>query len=366
MKISVRILEPPAGRPAAHRRRAGNPARRHPLVGSAAAPPRAFMQGSSRPGISAACNQQTEKQRHEDRDILRPPAPPPGASRSPPRRRGRPPRPGRPPRAPPARGLRSRHRGRPLGPAKNLRQIPARAGIFVWGDHFGPTSRRRVGRATDSRIAARNATGPPPAPRPHAAQPPGFRSGVKPGRPGATRGAGAVARRPELRGVWPAQMKTAPAGAGSGRWWSQTESNRRPLECHSSALPTELWPHILLGCAPAETRRSAVSSIQALSREQGRISPYLSSLPPTSKSRFSSSSSSSRNTSASSSPMSSTSSTSSTSGISSSALGLLGVGVLERNHLGFVGAATSSTSCFLVLLFLASGARLAGAVTCSK
>ena len=26
-------------------------------------------------------------------------------------------------------------------------------------------------------------------------------------------------------------------------WWSQSESNRRPLECHSSALPTELWPH---------------------------------------------------------------------------------------------------------------------------
>src|ERR687897_2510576 len=26
-------------------------------------------------------------------------------------------------------------------------------------------------------------------------------------------------------------------------WWSQAESNRRPLECHSSALPTELRPH---------------------------------------------------------------------------------------------------------------------------
>ena len=25
-------------------------------------------------------------------------------------------------------------------------------------------------------------------------------------------------------------------------WWSQGESNPRPLECHSSALPTELWP----------------------------------------------------------------------------------------------------------------------------
>lgn len=28
-----------------------------------------------------------------------------------------------------------------------------------------------------------------------------------------------------------------------GLWWSQAGSNRRPLECHSSALPAELWPH---------------------------------------------------------------------------------------------------------------------------
>jgi hypothetical protein len=25
-------------------------------------------------------------------------------------------------------------------------------------------------------------------------------------------------------------------------WWSQAESNRRPLACHASALPIELWP----------------------------------------------------------------------------------------------------------------------------
>src|SRR6476620_2763517 len=25
-------------------------------------------------------------------------------------------------------------------------------------------------------------------------------------------------------------------------WWSQTGSNRRPLQCHCSALPAELWP----------------------------------------------------------------------------------------------------------------------------
>jgi hypothetical protein len=29
---------------------------------------------------------------------------------------------------------------------------------------------------------------------------------------------------------------------GSGSWWSQTGSNRRPQACKASALPTELWP----------------------------------------------------------------------------------------------------------------------------
>src|SRR5450631_4554527 len=27
-------------------------------------------------------------------------------------------------------------------------------------------------------------------------------------------------------------------------WWSQAGSNRRPLACHASALPAELWPHM--------------------------------------------------------------------------------------------------------------------------
>ena len=30
--------------------------------------------------------------------------------------------------------------------------------------------------------------------------------------------------------------------AGRYRWWSQTESNRRPPACKAGALPTELWP----------------------------------------------------------------------------------------------------------------------------
>ncbi len=33
------------------------------------------------------------------------------------------------------------------------------------------------------------------------------------------------------------------AGLGMGCWWSQAGSNRRPLACHASALPAELWPH---------------------------------------------------------------------------------------------------------------------------
>src|SRR5690348_17338277 len=32
-------------------------------------------------------------------------------------------------------------------------------------------------------------------------------------------------------------------GDSVGIWWSQPGSNRRPLQCHCSALPAELWPH---------------------------------------------------------------------------------------------------------------------------
>ena len=31
----------------------------------------------------------------------------------------------------------------------------------------------------------------------------------------------------------------------SGKWWSQSGSNRRPQACKASALPTELWPQRL-------------------------------------------------------------------------------------------------------------------------
>ena len=37
------------------------------------------------------------------------------------------------------------------------------------------------------------------------------------------------------------RFRELPGRPGKG-WWSQGESNPRPLECHSSALPAELWP----------------------------------------------------------------------------------------------------------------------------
>src|SRR5438270_12789720 len=46
-------------------------------------------------------------------------------------------------------------------------------------------------------------------------------------------------RRARVRaGTQTMRLKSSDEG-----WWSQGESNPRPLECHSSALPTELWPH---------------------------------------------------------------------------------------------------------------------------
>src|SRR6202049_3066651 len=38
-----------------------------------------------------------------------------------------------------------------------------------------------------------------------------------------------------------------PGGRRSRRpWWSQGGSNPRPLACHASALPTELWPRAMV------------------------------------------------------------------------------------------------------------------------
>src|SRR5262245_39805550 len=45
-----------------------------------------------------------------------------------------------------------------------------------------------------------------------------------------------------IRPVPLSPVSCPPGRCGSEGWWSQGESNPRPLECHSSALPTELWP----------------------------------------------------------------------------------------------------------------------------
>ena len=38
-------------------------------------------------------------------------------------------------------------------------------------------------------------------------------------------------------------------------WWSQTGSNRRPEACKATALPTELWPHLLERIMKQEAQR---------------------------------------------------------------------------------------------------------------
>ena len=47
--------------------------------------------------------------------------------------------------------------------------------------------------------------------------------------------------RPLDDGDW--MLPRSIAGRTARTWWSQTGSNRRPLACHASALPAELWPH---------------------------------------------------------------------------------------------------------------------------
>ena len=55
----------------------------------------------------------------------------------------------------------------------------------------------------------------------------------------------------------------APRVAEGEAWWSQAGSNRRPLACHASALPAELWP-LRLARAPWATReaRKTLNTVQ--------------------------------------------------------------------------------------------------------
>ena len=55
-------------------------------------------------------------------------------------------------------------------------------------------------------------------------------------------------------------------------WWSRWESNPRPLECHSSALPTELRPHSSSQDA-REILKSQTTSKQLLAVASSTLEP---------------------------------------------------------------------------------------------
>src|SRR5436190_24216057 len=65
----------------------------------------------------------------------------------------------------------------------------------------------------------------------------------------------------------PAEAREASEG-----WWSQAGSNRRPLACHASALPAELWPLNLTARTPRILGRRAGST---LNHSSGPISSLL-------------------------------------------------------------------------------------------
>ena len=75
------------------------------------------------------------------------------------------------------------------------------------------------------------------------------------------------------------------------RWWSQTESNRRPPACKAGALPTELWPRIaapakreLVGLGRFElptSRLSSARSNQLSYRPKSQITRLYPRIPKT-------------------------------------------------------------------------------------
>ena len=105
-----------------------------------------------------------------------------------------------------------------------------------------------------------------------------------------------------------AVAKKGPVPSFDREWWSHGESNPGPLECHSSALPTELWPQMsLMAGSGAQSR---FPRTKFLSRHSAVL---VSSLAPSRTSDISSSSlrstSSSMRSSSLSSPSSATSTT---------------------------------------------------------
>ena len=125
----------------------------------------------------------------------------------------------------------------------------------------------------------------------------------------------------------------AVAREASEGWWSQAGSNRRPLACHASALPAELWPLNLIPRALGDARDKTLNTVQG--RSQVSSSPPTSPMMSvTSSSPSSSSAMKVESSSSSSSMVSSTSMSSSDFGNHGLDLAgiLLGVGFLERHQ----------------------------------
>ena len=95
-----------------------------------------------------------------------------------------------------------------------------------------------------------------------------WRDGTGPGGNGPVH---QIAKKPP---GFPGVLDTSSRIPPPEEWWSQGESNPRPLECHSSALPTELWPH------GGDGRRTVVASPRP-----GKRIPCAGGAPPGDASR---------------------------------------------------------------------------------
>src|SRR5207248_8730489 len=79
-----------------------------------------------------------------------------------------------------------------------------------------------------------------------------------------------------LSGVRSSQLSYRPGGL-SQSWWSWSGSNRRPPECKSGALPTELQPLVRktnrgrLDAWESETSSIPIPTSETPSRESGRF-----------------------------------------------------------------------------------------------
>src|SRR6185312_11358538 len=74
----------------------------------------------------------------------------------------------------------------------------------------------------------------------------------------------------------------AVACEASEGWWSQAGSNRRPLACHASALPAELWPRHSLGMVSSDHAPARLGRLAGETQNTVLGRSQVSSSPPTS------------------------------------------------------------------------------------